>query len=230
MAGVSLSFSDGLYVMALANVAAMIPAAPGYIGTYDAAILLAVRLVGAGGATVALPYVVLVRFVLFVPIAVVGLVLLVCALRRLAGRCGRRERPRSRERSSDGAVVGPARRQLDRQLADEAGAGRRLVEQQRAALALGELAADREAEAEAALAAGAVPRWKRSKISSRSVARDAGAAVGDRDVRPVAAVAGRDAHRLAAGREAQRVVEQDPQDPRRPRPGRRAPSTGPSAG
>jgi hypothetical protein len=73
VAGVHLALSDGLYVMALANLAAMVPAAPGYVGTYDAAVLLAVRLVGAGGSRVALPYVVLVRFVLFVPITVVGL-------------------------------------------------------------------------------------------------------------------------------------------------------------
>ena len=77
VSGLDLSLADGLYIMAMANVAAMVPAAPGYIGTYDAALLLAVRLVGAGGRTAALPYVVLVRFVLFVPIAIVGLVLLV---------------------------------------------------------------------------------------------------------------------------------------------------------
>jgi uncharacterized membrane protein YbhN (UPF0104 family) len=77
VAGLHLSFSDGLYVMALANLAAMIPAAPGYVGTYDAAVLLAVRLAGAGSARVALPYVVLVRFVLFVPITIVGLFFLV---------------------------------------------------------------------------------------------------------------------------------------------------------
>jgi len=77
VSGLSLSLADGLYVMALANIAAMVPAAPGYVGTYDAAVLLAVRLVGGGAKTVALPYVVLVRFVLFVPIAVVGLVFLV---------------------------------------------------------------------------------------------------------------------------------------------------------
>lgn len=77
VAGISLSFVDGLYVMAIANLAAMVPAAPGYIGTFDAAVLLGVRLAGAGSAAVALPYVVLVRFVLFVPITIVGLVLLV---------------------------------------------------------------------------------------------------------------------------------------------------------
>lgn len=76
VAGVPLSLSDGMYVMALANVAAMIPAAPGYIGTFDAAVVIGVRLSGAGASAVALPYVVLVRFVLFVPITLVGLVLL----------------------------------------------------------------------------------------------------------------------------------------------------------
>jgi uncharacterized membrane protein YbhN (UPF0104 family) len=76
VAGLHLSLADGLYVMALANLAAMIPAAPGYVGTYDAAVLLAVRLAGAGSAKAALPYVVLIRFVLFVPITLVGLAFL----------------------------------------------------------------------------------------------------------------------------------------------------------
>jgi uncharacterized membrane protein YbhN (UPF0104 family) len=76
VAGLQLSLSDGMYVMALANIAAMIPAAPGYIGTFDAAVVVGVRLAGAGSSAVALPYVVLVRFVLFVPITMVGLVLL----------------------------------------------------------------------------------------------------------------------------------------------------------
>jgi uncharacterized membrane protein YbhN (UPF0104 family) len=77
VAGLHLSLSDGFYVMALANIAAMVPAAPGYVGTFDAAVLLGVRLAGAGASKVALPYVVLVRFVLFAPITIVGLVFLV---------------------------------------------------------------------------------------------------------------------------------------------------------
>lgn len=76
VAGLHLALTDGLYVMALANLAAMVPAAPGYVGTWDAAVLLGVRLAGAGSAGVALSYVVLVRFVLFVPITVVGLLFL----------------------------------------------------------------------------------------------------------------------------------------------------------
>jgi uncharacterized membrane protein YbhN (UPF0104 family) len=73
VASLHLSLSDGLYVMAIANLAAMVPAAPGYVGTFDAAVVLAVRLAGAGSAKAALPYVVLLRFVLFVPITLVGL-------------------------------------------------------------------------------------------------------------------------------------------------------------
>jgi uncharacterized membrane protein YbhN (UPF0104 family) len=77
VAGVPLSFVDGLYVMALANVAALVPSAPGYVGTFDAAVLLGVGLVAAAAHPAALAYVVLVRFILFVPITLVGLVALV---------------------------------------------------------------------------------------------------------------------------------------------------------
>lgn len=94
VAGVSLSLSDGMYVMALANVAAMVPAAPGYIGTFDAAVVVGVRLAGAGSAAVALPYVVLVRFVLFVPITLVGLALLLARYGGVAtARAAIRARP-----------------------------------------------------------------------------------------------------------------------------------------
>ena len=76
--------------MALANVAAMVPAAPGYVGTYDAAVLLGVRLPCAGGTqSAALAYVVLVRFVLFVPITLVGLAALIIRYGGIS-RCGRR--------------------------------------------------------------------------------------------------------------------------------------------
>jgi uncharacterized membrane protein YbhN (UPF0104 family) len=77
VAGVHLSLLDGLYIMALANMIALVPAAPGYIGTFDAAVLLGVRLVAGGTHAAALAYAVVVRFVLFVPITLVGLVALV---------------------------------------------------------------------------------------------------------------------------------------------------------
>ena len=73
VAGVELTLLDGLYVMALVNLVALVPAAPGYIGTFDAAVLLGVSLVTSAVDSAALAYVVLVRFVLFVPITLVGL-------------------------------------------------------------------------------------------------------------------------------------------------------------
>src|SRR3954465_15188245 len=63
--------------MALANLVALVPAAPGYLGTFDAAVLLGVRLVGGGPPAGPLASAVGVRFVLFVPITLVGLVALV---------------------------------------------------------------------------------------------------------------------------------------------------------
>jgi glycosyltransferase 2 family protein len=83
VAGVHLTLLDGLYVMALANIAALVPAAPGYVGTFDAAVILGVSLVTSAGHPAALAYVVLVRFVLFVPITLAGLVALVA---RYGGR------------------------------------------------------------------------------------------------------------------------------------------------
>ena len=69
---VELGLLDALYVVALTNLFALIPAAPGYVGTFDAAVLFAVGSLGASGSD-ALAYLVLLRFVLFVPITLVGL-------------------------------------------------------------------------------------------------------------------------------------------------------------
>jgi uncharacterized membrane protein YbhN (UPF0104 family) len=71
-----LSGLDALYLVALTNLVALVPAAPGYVGTFDAAVLFGVRALtgGAGGGA---GYVVALRLVLFVPITLVGLTLLV---------------------------------------------------------------------------------------------------------------------------------------------------------
>jgi uncharacterized membrane protein YbhN (UPF0104 family) len=68
--GIHLGATGALYVMALTNLSALIPAAPGYVGTYDAAVLLALRSLGKP----ALGYLLVLRFVLFVPITIAGLV------------------------------------------------------------------------------------------------------------------------------------------------------------
>ncbi|MBS1869637.1 MAG: flippase-like domain-containing protein [Actinobacteria bacterium] len=74
---ITLSLRDGLAVVAFTNAAALIPAAPGYIGTYDAAVIFAVDAVSSASKSSVLSYLLLLRFVLFVPITVVGLGLLV---------------------------------------------------------------------------------------------------------------------------------------------------------
>jgi glycosyltransferase 2 family protein len=71
-----IAVSGALYLVALTNFVAALPAAPGSIGTFDAAVAFGAKALGATGSA-ALSYVILLRFVLYVPITVVGLVVLV---------------------------------------------------------------------------------------------------------------------------------------------------------
>lgn len=74
---ITLSLQDAFAVVAFTNAAALIPAAPGYIGTYDAAVIFAVGAVSTASKSTILSYLLLLRFVLFIPITLVGFVLLV---------------------------------------------------------------------------------------------------------------------------------------------------------
>ena len=67
---------EGLYMVALASVFAMIPSGPGYAGTQDAAVTIGVKALGGSGAT-AVGYLLMLRFVIVVPITLLGLILLV---------------------------------------------------------------------------------------------------------------------------------------------------------
>jgi len=67
--GIHLGVVGALYVMALTNLSALVPAAPGYVGTFDAAVLLALHSLHQP----AIGYLLVLRFVLFVPITVAGL-------------------------------------------------------------------------------------------------------------------------------------------------------------
>jgi uncharacterized membrane protein YbhN (UPF0104 family) len=71
-----ISGMGALYVVALTNLFAMLPAAPGYVGTFDAAVVFGVKAIGGTGSA-AFSYLLLLRFVLFLPITVVGLLVLV---------------------------------------------------------------------------------------------------------------------------------------------------------
>ena len=71
-----ISGMGALYLVALTNLFAMLPAAPGYVGTFDAAVIFGVKAIGGTGSA-AVSYLLLLRFVLFVPITLVGLAFLV---------------------------------------------------------------------------------------------------------------------------------------------------------
>ena len=76
---------EGTYLVALASVFSMVPSGPAYAGTQDAAAILGVKALGGTGAQ-AVAYIVMLRFVIVVPITVVGLALLATrygGLRRL---------------------------------------------------------------------------------------------------------------------------------------------------
>ena len=79
-AGFGMGPIEGAYIVALASVFALIPSGPGYAGTQDAAAITGILALG-GTESQAVTYLILVRFVLAVPITIVGLGL-------LAGRYG----------------------------------------------------------------------------------------------------------------------------------------------
>jgi glycosyltransferase 2 family protein len=67
---------EGMYMVALASVFSLIPSGPAYAGTQDSAVIVGSKALGATGST-ALAYLLMLRFVIVVPITVVGLILLV---------------------------------------------------------------------------------------------------------------------------------------------------------
>ncbi|MEA2150164.1 MAG: glycosyltransferase 2 family protein [Solirubrobacteraceae bacterium] len=75
-AGLELGVLDVGYLLGLASIFVMVPSGPGFVGTFDAAIVFGVRALGRTGAQ-ALSFLLLLRFVVTAPITLVGLVLLV---------------------------------------------------------------------------------------------------------------------------------------------------------
>ncbi len=74
-AGFKMDPIEGAYLVALASLFALIPSGPGYAGTQDAAAVTGILALG-GTRSQAVTYLILVRFVIAVPITVVGLVLM----------------------------------------------------------------------------------------------------------------------------------------------------------
>jgi uncharacterized membrane protein YbhN (UPF0104 family) len=84
-AGLPFDLIEGCYLVALASVFALIPSGPGYAGTQDTAAILGIGALGGTGAQ-AVAYLVLLRFVIVVPITLLGLGLMAArygGLRRL---------------------------------------------------------------------------------------------------------------------------------------------------
>jgi uncharacterized protein (TIRG00374 family) len=73
--GLDLELLEVGYLMGLASVFALVPSGPGYVGTFDAAVVFGVHALDFTGAQ-ALSYVLLLRFVVTVPITLIGLVVL----------------------------------------------------------------------------------------------------------------------------------------------------------
>jgi glycosyltransferase 2 family protein len=67
---------EGLYLVALASVFSLIPSGPAYAGTQDTAVAVGIKQLGGTGS-IAVGYLLMLRFVVVVPITVLGLVLLV---------------------------------------------------------------------------------------------------------------------------------------------------------
>jgi glycosyltransferase 2 family protein len=130
--GLELHFLDSILIIVLASLLAAIPAAPGYAGTFDAGLILGLKAVGVTGGT-AVGFVLLARFVMFVPVTVAGLFVLLHSYRdfRLrrggsevlgdTGRLAVEDPPAERERADDD----PARDQQPLGAADRLPDGRR---------------------------------------------------------------------------------------------------------
>ena len=90
---IQIDVIEGAFLIVLTSFFALIPAAPGYVGTFDAAMLFGLKALSVAGGT-AVGFVLLVRFVFFVPVTIAGLALLVL---RYGGLSQLRVRSRSAE-------------------------------------------------------------------------------------------------------------------------------------
>lgn len=101
--GLGMDPIEGAYLVALASVFSLIPSGPGYAGTQDAAAVIGIRAIGGSGS-VAVSYLVMLRFVIVVPITLLGLVLVAT---RYGGVARLRALRRAARSPSDEAVPAP---------------------------------------------------------------------------------------------------------------------------
>jgi uncharacterized membrane protein YbhN (UPF0104 family) len=99
---VNLNAAQAIYLVGLANLFTALPAAPGSVGTFEAAVLFGLSAISIGAKSIS--YLLLLRLVLYVPITLVGLVV-------LFGRYGGWKLVRERRRQPD-ATAQPAASEL----------------------------------------------------------------------------------------------------------------------
>lgn len=74
--GVEMAPQEAIYLIGLAATFALVPSGPGYAGTLDTAVVVGARSLGVSGGG-ALSYLLMLRFVLFIPVTLAGAVALV---------------------------------------------------------------------------------------------------------------------------------------------------------
>lgn len=74
--GLEMTPLEALYVLAVVGIFILVPSGPGYLGPLDAAVLFGVHAIGGSGS-IAVSYLLMLRFVLMVPVTLAGLVLLI---------------------------------------------------------------------------------------------------------------------------------------------------------
>ena len=104
-----LSFAECTLTVVIASFFSLIPAAPGFVGTYDAAVLFSLKAFGVSGGT-AVGLLVMVRFVVFVPVTIVGLILV---MTRYGGLKILFKREREAEQHGEGPHLLPPRERAE---------------------------------------------------------------------------------------------------------------------
>jgi len=84
-----VAFLEGLFLVVLTSFFLSVPSAPGYLGTFDAALIFVLKALDIDGGE-AVSFVLLARFVLFVPITVAGLILMLTRYGGFGRMFGRR--------------------------------------------------------------------------------------------------------------------------------------------
>ena len=74
--GLELSLLEAMYLVAVAGVFLLVPSGPGHLGALDAGVAFGVRAIGGSGSQ-AVSFLIALRFMLFVPITIAGLIVIV---------------------------------------------------------------------------------------------------------------------------------------------------------